>query len=161
MSEAASESHFRITTDTPYLALTGELYGVFCEDFGENWLPYNGTTLYLACTDINIFIKQVSFLPFNFIHHSDGSSCFHIPLQRFKSIFCKILFGYHLNLYTNHCVLFIHYYIFVVVSYESLFLMVIWIGSDQYQKSYGIIWYLLVKRLYIIIKSASFDRNHG
>ena len=33
---AESESGFRITTDTPYLALTGELWGVFCEDFAEN-----------------------------------------------------------------------------------------------------------------------------
>ena len=29
-------SEFRITTDTPYLALTGELWGVYCEDFGQN-----------------------------------------------------------------------------------------------------------------------------
>ena len=31
-----SESDIRITTDTPYLALMGELWGVYCEDFGEN-----------------------------------------------------------------------------------------------------------------------------
>ena len=43
---AESESDIRITTDTPYLALTGELWGVYCEDFGENWPRYNGTTLY-------------------------------------------------------------------------------------------------------------------
>ena len=30
-----SESDFRITTDTPYLALTGELWGVWCDDFGR------------------------------------------------------------------------------------------------------------------------------
>ena len=24
-------------TDTPYLALTGELWGVCCENLGENW----------------------------------------------------------------------------------------------------------------------------
>ena len=34
--------------DTPYLALMGELWGVFCEDFGEYWPQYNGTTLYWA-----------------------------------------------------------------------------------------------------------------
>ena len=44
MTAAESDSDFRITTDTPYLTLTGELWGVFCEDFGENWLLYNGTT---------------------------------------------------------------------------------------------------------------------
>ena len=31
-----NESDIRLTTDTPYLALTGELWGVYCEDFGEN-----------------------------------------------------------------------------------------------------------------------------
>ena len=43
---AESESSIRTTTDIPYLALMGELLDVYCEDFGENWLRYNGTTLY-------------------------------------------------------------------------------------------------------------------
>ena len=43
---AESESDIKITTVTPYLALTGELCGVYCEDFGENWPRYNGTALY-------------------------------------------------------------------------------------------------------------------
>ena len=30
------ESDVRITTVTPYLALTGELWCAYCEDFGEN-----------------------------------------------------------------------------------------------------------------------------
>ena len=34
-------------TDSPLLTLTGELWGVYCESFGENWLHFNGTTLYL------------------------------------------------------------------------------------------------------------------
>ena len=32
--------------DTPYLALTGELRGVFCEYLWENWPRYNSTALY-------------------------------------------------------------------------------------------------------------------
>ena len=43
-----SESDIKITTDIPYLALTGELYGVCCEDFGENQPHYNSTTVYLV-----------------------------------------------------------------------------------------------------------------
>ena len=43
MIVAKSEADIRITTDTPNLALTGELWSVFCEDFGENWPRYNGT----------------------------------------------------------------------------------------------------------------------
>ena len=45
---AESESNIRITMDTPYRALTGELWGVYCEDFGENWLCYNGSALYFG-----------------------------------------------------------------------------------------------------------------
>ena len=33
---------------TPYLALAGELWGVFSDDFGENWPRYNDTALYVA-----------------------------------------------------------------------------------------------------------------
>ena len=46
MIVAKGEADIRITTDTPYLALTGEPWGVSCEDFGENWPRYNGTALY-------------------------------------------------------------------------------------------------------------------
>ena len=38
-------SDFEITADTPHLALTGELWCVYCEDLRENWLRYNGTAL--------------------------------------------------------------------------------------------------------------------
>ena len=41
---------FNLTTDTSYLALTGALWGVYCEDLGENWPHYNGTALYIKDT---------------------------------------------------------------------------------------------------------------
>ena len=44
---AENESDISITADTLYLALTGELWGVYCEDFREKWPHYNGTALYL------------------------------------------------------------------------------------------------------------------
>ena len=34
------------TKHNPYLALTGELWGVFCEHLWENLPYYNGTALY-------------------------------------------------------------------------------------------------------------------
>ena len=37
------------TKNTPYLTLIGELWDVYHEYFGENWLGYNGT---LLCLDI-------------------------------------------------------------------------------------------------------------
>ena len=40
MTVAESKLDIRITTDTPYLTLTGELWGVYYADLGEN-LPYD------------------------------------------------------------------------------------------------------------------------
>ena len=34
--KAKYKSEFEHTKNTPYLALTGELWDVFCENFGEN-----------------------------------------------------------------------------------------------------------------------------
>ena len=50
---AEHKSDFKLTTDTPYLALTDELWDVICEDSGENWLHYNSTVLignHFICT---------------------------------------------------------------------------------------------------------------
>ena len=40
MIEAEHKSGFEPTKYTPYLTLTGELWVVYCEDLGENWLCY-------------------------------------------------------------------------------------------------------------------------
>ena len=37
LTVAESESDIRIIKDTPYRALTGELWDVYCENLGENW----------------------------------------------------------------------------------------------------------------------------
>ena len=47
MTVAERRMDFKLTTDTPYIAPTGELWGVYCKDIGENWPRYNGTALYL------------------------------------------------------------------------------------------------------------------
>ena len=44
MTEIEYKSEFECPKDTLYLALTGELWGVLCEDFRENLSRYNGTT---------------------------------------------------------------------------------------------------------------------
>ena len=46
MTLAEHKSDIRLTKDTPYRALVGELWDVYYEDFGENWLLYSGITLY-------------------------------------------------------------------------------------------------------------------
>ena len=40
---------FELTKDTPYLALSGELWSVFYEYFNRNWSCYKGFLLYCAC----------------------------------------------------------------------------------------------------------------
>ena len=46
-TEAEYQSGAGSTKDTPYLALTGDLWGVFCEYLWKNWPRYNGTALYV------------------------------------------------------------------------------------------------------------------
>ena len=38
---------FELTKDTPYLALSGELWSVFYEYFNRNWPYYKGFLLYV------------------------------------------------------------------------------------------------------------------
>ena len=46
VTEAEHQFEFVFPTDTPYLTLKGELSGVYCEEFGENWPRFNGPILY-------------------------------------------------------------------------------------------------------------------
>ena len=39
---------FELTKDTPYLALSGELWSVFYEYFNRNWPCYKGFLLYIG-----------------------------------------------------------------------------------------------------------------
>ena len=42
---------FELTKDTPYLALSGELWSVFYEYFNRNWSCYKGFLLYIRHFD--------------------------------------------------------------------------------------------------------------
>ena len=44
-----------IHKNTLYLALTAELWDVFCRDSGEKWPCYNGTTLYLRMSSSRVY----------------------------------------------------------------------------------------------------------
>ena len=46
ITAAKHHSDFELTKDTPYLALRGEIWGICCEHYADNWLRYNGITLY-------------------------------------------------------------------------------------------------------------------
>ena len=45
MRAAENESDLKLTTDTPYLALMGQLWAVSWEEVTENLLSYNSTAL--------------------------------------------------------------------------------------------------------------------
>ena len=45
MTVAEHKSDFKLTTDTPYFTLAGELWGIYCDNLGENWPRYNGIIL--------------------------------------------------------------------------------------------------------------------
>ena len=44
---------FELTKDTPYLALSGELWSVFYEYFNRNWPCYKGFLLYSMHIEIH------------------------------------------------------------------------------------------------------------
>ena len=44
---------FELTKDTPYLALSGELWSVFYEYFNRNWSCYKGFLLYLLIQKVS------------------------------------------------------------------------------------------------------------
>ena len=65
MTVAEHKSDLQLTKDTPYLALTGELWGVYCDNLEENWPLYNGTVLTYPCRKRNtayLRSKRESFL---------------------------------------------------------------------------------------------------
>ena len=49
-TEAKYKQEFKPTKDTPYLALAGKLWGVFCENLRENQPRINGTAQCVAAS---------------------------------------------------------------------------------------------------------------
>ena len=47
MTAAERNSYFELKTDTPYLALTGELWGEYYVNCEENWPRHDGTALHM------------------------------------------------------------------------------------------------------------------
>ena len=54
---------FELTKDTPYLALSGELWSVFYEYFNRNWPCYKEFLLYLFR-----FLKSVTMCDLSFLY---------------------------------------------------------------------------------------------
>ena len=49
---------FELTKDTPYLALSGELWSVFYEYFNRNWPCYKGFLLYCVMLTSDTFFRS-------------------------------------------------------------------------------------------------------
>ena len=49
MKTHALSMHFMLSS----MVLTGELWGVYCDEFGETWPRYNGTALYIKNKEWN------------------------------------------------------------------------------------------------------------
>ena len=47
---------FELTKDTPYLALSGELWSVFYDYFNRNWSCYKEFLLYTYTTPLLVFV---------------------------------------------------------------------------------------------------------
>ena len=91
----------------PYLALTGELWGIFCEYLRENWPHYSGTTLYLKshCGDKRIFLP--SYLHDEISHTGKKTSLPWIRAQMLSAKRISMIHLYNLwhagpSFYINH-----------------------------------------------------------
>ena len=57
------KSDFELTINTPYLALMGELWGVYCEDFEKSHCYIYGIALYLLRHPIHVWSELVLIMP--------------------------------------------------------------------------------------------------
>ena len=55
---------FELRKDTPYLALSGELWSVFYEYFNRNWPCYKGFLLYWVTSDLDDELSSVGAMLF-------------------------------------------------------------------------------------------------
>ena len=86
---------FELTKDTPYLALSGELWSVFYEYFNRNWSCYKGFLLYwcnivVTFTLADFYILQNSEKPW----HSGIILCKHPAIERWRYTVTPSLIGW-------------------------------------------------------------------
>ena len=91
------KSDLDLTTDTPYLAITDQLWGAYYGNSEANWTRYNGTALYLVVMfltkwrfgkldqSIRAYFYIQSFLVFHWFAYSFPLSCILTLSARCKS----------------------------------------------------------------------------
>ena len=76
---------FELTKDTPYLALSGELWNVFYEYLNRNWSCYKGFLLYFKVAEFAVFCyKRVDFISRPENTHSDFMHELHLYPMKSK-----------------------------------------------------------------------------
>ena len=84
MTMAERKSNIILKKDIPYLTHTGELLSVFCEEFGENWLPKNSTALYTVVSS-DMRLNSTVPVTWKYVHWSykatSGTKLFSFSLQ--------------------------------------------------------------------------------
>ena len=88
MTITEHKSNTELTKDAPYLSLTCELWGVCCEEFRENYLCYNGSTMYTLqwchdqCDGVSNHWHLHCFLHHLFRHRSEKKSSISLAFMR-------------------------------------------------------------------------------
>ena len=59
MKSAQPKTDIELTKDTPYLGLTGEIWGVCCENFREVWSRDNDITL---CVQLRYYHMGIEYI---------------------------------------------------------------------------------------------------
>ena len=92
---------FELIKDTPYLALSGELWSVFYEYFNRNWSCYRGFLLYLKSFLVDdknphfvqgqyyCCIRSIDY--FEYVY-TDEMTLLHVGVIRWKHIPCYLPF---------------------------------------------------------------------
>ena len=68
MKSLINRSDFELTKDTPYLALTGELWSVFCQYYGEG----GRTKITKQHQEKCCFLSNLRQLPLSFDNHTEN-----------------------------------------------------------------------------------------
>ena len=92
---------FELTKDTPYLALSGELWSVFHEYFNRNWSCYKGFLLYVCmCVPVCRQCELHGYFPVVVICVNDHCQ---VNINTINSSRCLILSGQcHTHLFTGN-----------------------------------------------------------
>ena len=84
---------FELTKDTPYLALSGELWSVFCEYFNRNWPCYKGFQLYYDKKQCEKLGKMITSSMFKLLLSFIGNRCSRVLYSKWNYIYWVLAYS--------------------------------------------------------------------